>query len=350
VKMPQNSKKASAKRPSFLGVYQAARAKLAGYLESRPHRSFRRTRRRDYIRPVELPGYVAFTNETHKTVWRYRRLLVPLLVVYLVLYAVLVGISSQETYSTVSEAIKELGNEIYDGSFSALGQASLLFFTVGTSGITGALTEVQQVFSVLLLLMLWLSVVWLLRNKMAGHNVRMRDGLYSSGSPLFASIVIALVFAIQLLPVGIAAIGYSAANSSGLLAGGVEAMLFWIAAGLLTILSLYWITSSLFAMIIVTLPGMYPWRALQSSGKIVMGRRTILLLRTLWMLLVVALAWVLILIPFILLDIWLKSMWVQIDWLPIVPVVVMILSAVTAVWVFTYVYLLYRKVVDHDTE
>lgn len=75
-----------------------------------------------------------------------------------------------------------------------------------------------------------------------------------------------------------------------------------------------------------------------------------LLLRTLWMILVVALVWAALLIPFILLDMWLKSLWSQIAWLPIVPVVLMIASALAAVWVFTYIYLLYRKVVDYDTE
>lgn len=331
-------------------VRKSVKKKLDTYLESRPHRSFRRTRRRDYVRPVALPGYIAFTNEVHRTVWGYRRLFIPLLVIYLVLYSVLVGIASQETYGTLSDTIKELGNEAFDGSFSALGQAGVLFLSIGTSGITGSLSEAQQIFSVLLLLMLWLTIVWLLRNKMAGHSVRMRDGLYSSGSPLFASVVVALVIVVQLLPIGIAAIGYSAASNSGLLNGGVEAMLFWIAAGLLAVLSLYWVTSSLFAMIIVTLPGMYPWRALQTSSKIVMGRRIMLLLRTLWMILVVAISWTLLLIPFILLDIWLKSIWPQIAWLPIVPVVLMIASTLAATWIFTYIYLLYRKVVDHDSE
>lgn len=341
--MPKNSNYIARTRKSI-------KKRLDTYLESRPHRSFRRTRRRDYVRPIKLPGYIAFTNEVYRTVWGYRRLFIPLLVIYLVLYSILVGIASQETYGNLSDTIKELGTEAFGGSFSALGQAGVLFLSIGTAGITGSLSEAQQIFSVLLLLMLWLTIVWLLRNKMAGHTVRMRDGLYSSGAPLFASLIVALVIVVQLLPIGVAAIGYSAASSSGLLNGGVEAMLFWIAAGLLAILSLYWVMSSLFAMVIVTLPGMYPWRALRSSSKIVMGRRIMLLLRTLWMILVVALVWAVLLIPFILLDMWLKSLWSQIAWLPIVPVVLMIASALAAVWVFTYIYLLYRKVVDYDTE
>ncbi|HWT40870.1 MAG TPA: hypothetical protein VN081_06435, partial [Dongiaceae bacterium] len=207
----------------------------------------------------------------------------------------------------------------------------------------------QQIFAVLLFLMLWLTVVWLLRNLLAGHKVRMRDGLYSSGSPLFATMVIVFVVLLQLLPIGIAMIGYAAANSSGLLAGGVEAMLFWVGASLLGVLSLYWITSSLFAMVMVTLPGMYPWRALRTAGDIVFGRRIKLLLRWLWMLLAIAALWAVVLIPFILIDLWVKSLWPQVEWLPIVPVIVLLLSSFTALWASTYIYLLYRKVVDNET-
>lgn len=127
-------------------------------------------------------------------------------------------------------------------------------------------------------------------------------------------------------------------------------MLFWIAAGLLTLLSIYWISSTFFALIVVTLPGMYPMQALRTAGDMVVGRRLRILLRLLWMGLGLVLAWALVLIPFILFDGWLKGVWPQIEWLPIVPVVLLLMSTATVVWTAAYIYLLYRKVVDDDAK
>jgi len=146
----------------------------------------------------------------------------------------------------------------------------------------------------------------------------------------------------------VAAIGYNAAVSTGIIeGGGAPAMAFWVAAALLAILSLFWITSSLFAMVIVTLPGMYPFKALKTAGDIMLGRRVKILLRWVWMLLVVLVAWAVIIIPTILLDMGVKSLWPAIQWLPIVPFVMLLTAAGSTIWIATYVYLLYRKVVDY---
>ena len=42
-------------------------------LNRRPHRSFRRTRKRDYVRSLTLPGYWSFTNQVRKMLWQHRR-------------------------------------------------------------------------------------------------------------------------------------------------------------------------------------------------------------------------------------------------------------------------------------
>jgi len=190
----------------------------------------------------------------------------------------------------------------------------------------------------------------LLRNLLAGHKVRLRDGIYSAGAPIIPTFMVGLVMIVQLLPLGIAALGYSAASASGLLDGGVEAMLFWFAAALLTIMSLYWVTSTFFAMVIVTLPGMYPGRALKTAGDMVIGRRLRILTRVVWMFACIGVAWALILIPVILIDSGLKQLWTQIEWIPIVPTVLTVLGVSSIVWSASYIYLLYRRVVDDDAK
>lgn len=343
------SKLKSKKEQSRVGKTIAVqKERFNAYRDRRPHRSFQLTRRRDYVRPLALPGNISFTNEVTRMLWKYKKTFIWLIAVYVLVYAALVGVQSQETYSTLSNTLKETGSELFSGNWGAIGQASLLLVTVASSGVNTESTEGQQIFAVLIFLLAWLTTVWLLRNLLAGHKVKLRDGLYNSGAPLFAMIVVAVFIAIQLIPIAVALIGYTAAMSTGLIsAGGAGAMLFWIGAALLTVLSLYWITSSLFAMIIVTIPGMYPYQAIKTAGDMMLGRRIKILLRWLWMSLIVVLAWAAVMIPIILIDMGLKSLWPAITWLPIVPLFTLIMAASSTIWVSAYVYLLYRKVVDY---
>jgi hypothetical protein len=335
---------------AYAETRQKTQARIRNFMSRRPHRSFRMTRRRDYHRSLKLPGYIAFTHHVNTTVWRFRKIFLALAIVYGLLTGVLVGIGSQETYSTLTDTLQETGSEVFEGNWGQLGQAGLLFASIATSGLTGTPSEAQQIYAALLVLLVWLTTVWLLRNLLAGHKVRMRDGLYSAGAPIVPLFIVSLLLVIQLLPLGLALIAYSAASASGLLEGGVEAMLFWAVAGLLAVLSLYWIVSTFMAMIVVTLPGMYPGRALRTAGDMVVGRRVRILLRLLWMLLVIALAWAVVLIPFILLDAGIKNLWPTIEWLPVVPVVLLLLGILSVVWSSAYVYLLYRRVVDDDAK
>ncbi|MDN5275647.1 MAG: conserved rane protein of unknown function [Candidatus Saccharibacteria bacterium] len=325
---------------------EALRTRVDNYLSRRPHRSFRLTRRRDYVRSLQLPGYWSFTNEVRRTVWGYRKHFFLIVVVYALLTALFVGIGSQETYSALSDTLDQTGQEVFDGNFGSVGEASILFLVTTTGSIAQTPGEAQQVYAVLLGLLTWLTTVWLLRNLLAGHVVRFRDGLYSAGAPLVSTFFVFLVMVVQLLPLALALIGYSAASASGILSGGVIAMMFWIVAGLLAVLSLYWMTSTFIALIVVTLPGMYPMKALRTAGDIVIGRRIRILLRLLWLVAITAVIWLVILLPIILIDGWLKDILPALSWLPIVPLTLLALGSFTILWSASYIYLLYRKVVS----
>lgn len=350
--MPTSSKKGKKLKPKTLG--SRARGLVSGFvlgfknlLSRRPHRSFRLTKRRDYLRPLELPGIFSFTAEVSKTVWKYKRLFLPLVIIYIVLYSVLVGVFSQDSYDALRDTLGDTSDDALGGLWGTVGQASILMVSVLTSGVSGESTELQQMIAVLLAVLCWLTVVWLLRNLMAGHKVNLRDAIYSSGAPIFATILIALFMLIQLLPVALAIVGYVAASSTGLLDSGAPAMLFWVAAALMVVLSLYWLTSSLFALSIVTLPGTYPAKALRIAGDLMVGRRVKILIRWLWMILVTAIVGAIALTLTILLDMGIKSLVPALSWLPLVPFVIVVVSGFALIWGASYIYLLYRKVVDY---
>ncbi len=327
---------------------KAIKKRKSDLLSRRPHRSFRKTLRRDYKRSLKLPGYFAFSKHVRQTLWVNRKTFILLAIVYALITVLMVGIASQDNYTTVVNTLKSTSGDMFNGFWGNLGSAGLLSLTAITGGLSTSLTDSQQIYAGLIVLLTWLTTVWLLRNILAGHKVKLRDGLYNAGSPILPTFLVALLAIVQLLPLALALIAYGAAVSTGLLNNGVEAMLFWVADGLLALLSVYWLSSTFFALIIVTLPGMYPYQAIKTAGDLVVGRRLRLLLRFSWMALGILIVWGLVLIPTIIFDSWLKNIWSAVNWLPIVPVVLLALSALTIVWVSSYTYLLYRKVIADE--
>lgn len=324
--------------------------RVKSFKSRRPHRSFTRTRRRDYDRSLVLPGYLKFSKHVFDTIWSNKKVFLLLALTFSAISAVMVGVASQDTYSTLKNTLDSTSKEVIKGSWGEAGKAGLMFISTVNGSLSGDLTESQQIYSGIIILMTWLTTVWLLRNILAGRKVKLRDGLYNAGSPILPTFLVASLLILQMLPMAIAVIGYSAALATGLLAGGIEAMLFWFVAGLLVVMSLYLITSTFFALIIITLPGMSPSIAVRTAGDLVIGRRLRILARILWMAVGVIVFWALTLIPIIMIDSWMKKMWKAISWVPTVPVFAVILLSLTVIWVASYVYLLYRKVVEDGAE
>jgi hypothetical protein len=91
---------------------------------------------------------------------------------------------------------------------------------------------------------------------------------------------------------------------------------------------------------------MYPMKALTAAGDLVIGRRVRILLRFVWLFVFTFAVWAVIMIPIILFDNWLKAVWPAIQWLPIVPICLLVIASFSIVWMSSYTYILYRKVVD----
>lgn len=342
--------KRKAKSSKINKIFNNTKKRFQNYLGRRPHRSFRFTRRRDYTRSLKLPKYWQFTLYVNRILWKNKKTFFALVAFYCVLVFLFAGIASQSTFTSLTEILNSTGGDILSGAWGKIGGASLLMASAMTGGMSSGLTDVQQIYVGLITLVTWLTTVWLLRNISAGRKVKMRDGVYNSGAPIIPTFLVALIILIQLLPLALAIIGIGAASISGLLSNGVEAMLFWIAAGLLASVTLYFIIGTLFALVIVTLPGMYPMQAIKASGDMVIGRRVRILFRLIWMALIELVVWSLIMIPLILLDNWLSEIWPIVGQIPIVPVVLLVLTALTTIWTSSYIYLLYRKVVDDEAE
>jgi hypothetical protein len=262
--------------------------------------------------------------------------------------ALFVGLSSQDAYSQLSQLLDQTSDDIFSEGWGALGQAGLLILSGLSGSLTPQLTEAQQIFATIILLLTWLTTVWLLRATFAGQKPRLRDGLYNAGAPIVPTALISLILLIQLLPATVGIILLNSAASTNLLESGFMAMIISIGVTVLVVLTAYWIVATMFALVVITLPGMYPFRALRVAGDMVVGRRIRLMLRIGWMLLGNLLAWVAVVLPVILLDRALLSTIPVVQLVPFVPIVIALVSAAIVVWSATYMYVLYRKVVEDD--
>jgi len=325
-----------------------SKQRINGLLIRRPHRSFKRTMRRDYVRTLHLSGYWAFTNYVRRVLVSNKGLFLSLVALYALLTVTLVGVASQAAYTSLSDTLRNAGDGIFGGNWDAIGKAGLLLGAGVTGGFNAPLTSTQQVYAVLIFLLTWLTTVWLLRSLLSGARPRLRDAIYNAGTPLLSTFVVGIIAVIQLLPVALAAAGVAAAVATGILNNGAEAMMFWTVVLLLVVLSLYWVTSTFIALVVVTLPGMYPLEAVKIAGDLVVGRRLRILLRMVWLIFITALGWVVVMMPIIMFDSWLKGVFTNLSGLPIIPISMLIMGSVSVVWAAAYIYLFYRKVVDDD--
>lgn len=329
----------------FVGVAHGIAQSNRQFLARRPHRSFRLTRRRDYIRSLSVEGYILFTLYVNRTIRQHWRMFGAMVVIYGFIMVVLGAITGQDTYNAIDALLRDSTNDLFGKGIGQIGQAGVVALSAFASS-SGSLTPDQRVYLIISLMFAWLATVWLLREILLGRKPNLRDGLYNSGAPVLAMVGVILVLIVQLLPIGLVALAYAALSSFGAINGGFGSLLFWLIATVIATIVLYWVTSTVIALVVVTLPGMYPLRAIRLAGDLVVGRRLRIMLRLLWGLALILVTWAVILIIAILIDNWIGLLWSGVTAVPIVPYIGALLTAFGVVWYAAYVYLFYRKIVD----
>lgn len=315
----------------------------------RLHTSFHRSYREDYERPLDIPGLVHHAMSTFQILFKNWKIFLPLVLLISVANVVLVGLMNEDTYVQFQKSMDSNANELLDGKLGTIARSGLLLVsTITTGGLSGTMTDVQQVFAVLLFAITWLVTIWLLRHLLAGQKVKMRDGLYNALTPLISSLAIIFVIFLQLIPIMIVIITYSAAVQTDFLSTPFYALVYFIFAALLSILSIYLISSSVVALVATSAPGLYPLTALHTASDLMAGRRIKFIVRLIFLAMVLVLLWVIVMLPLITLDLWLKTKLDFLVGLPFVSVELLLMTVFTAVYVTAYVYLYYRRMLDYE--
>lgn len=343
-------KESNKKRNRFILFFKKMKDKIKSKRGERvnPHKSFKRSYREDYHRDIEVPGIMYHIFATFRVLFKNWKLFLPLLIIVVVLNVILVGIMSESSYTQFQDVLDQTTVEIAGGDIGNVAKAGMLLIsTVTTGGLSGESSEAAIVFGVIIFLIIWLTTIFLLRHRLADHKVKLRDGLYNAMTPLVSTFVVFAIAVVQCIPIFILIIVYSAAVQTDFLATPFYALVFFIFAALMVLLSGYLLSSSLIALVAVSAPGLYPMKAINAASDLMMGRRTRFILRIIALLIALAIIWVIIMLPLIVFDLWMKTF----EWtegIPFIPVCLNIMTCFTAMYVTAYLYLYYRWMLNYD--
>lgn len=321
--------------------------------EVRLHRSFKRSYYEDYQRKTELPSLTSQANAAFKMFFKFWKIFLPLLLIFVGLYIFLIGAMSENTLADVRANVEQTNKDVADGKIGTVGKAGLtLLGIISTGGLT-TMNDAQIVIAVLLFTIIWLVTIYLARHLLAGHQeIKMRDGFYSALSPLVSTLVVGLIIFLEAVPIMLTIIVFQVALTTEFLSTPFYALLFFMFAALMITLSLYLLSSSFFAIIVVSAPGLYPLTAVRMAKNLIMGRRLRFLIRVFYLVIIVALLYLLLLMPAIILDGALKAQfaWLAESKIPFVAIIQLTITVFIFIYLSIYFYLFYRALLDYNDD
>lgn len=251
-----------------------------------------------------------------------------IVLVYFVLSVVLVnGFGIGSNLSAAKDDLSAAFSGDAGGKLAtSLGLLAVLFGDTGTTA-----SSVASAYRSVIIIVVSLAVIWALRQTMAGRTVTVKDAFYKGMYPLIPVLLVLLVFVLQLIPVSLASFIYGAVFATDLVVGATEQIVWLTVMFLLTVWSLYMVSSSLFALYIVTLEDTTPMQALRSTKKLVQYRRSAIVRKVLFLPLALIVVGSLIMLPII----WLLT--------PLAAWVFFLLSMTGLIIAHTYIYSLYRE-------
>lgn len=263
------------------------------------YKTFRLSKRIRHKRPKIIGSFKLFKRSI-KTLLKRKKLFFGIVVVYLVLTIVLVkGFSVTSNIADLKSTLTEL----FGGSFSRITSGVTLFAVL--LGNINSTSGGQQAsgYQSALLITVSLALIWALRQTLSPETkkkpISALDAFYKGEYPLIPFLLVLLVIGIQLLPLAVASFLYTSVIAGGLAVSAIEKVLWFLIIGLIILLSLYMITSSIFALYIVTLPDVRPMQALRSARELVRYRRWTIMRKVLFLPVALLLISAVIIIPVI---------------------------------------------------
>ena len=277
--------------------------------------------------PEKLPKARTVFAKTYRVLKGNSKLFGGIIAVFFVLSLVFV----RGTAGGVDIAeLQMLFTELFTGVIGQLiGSAAILSIVAGD--VTSAPTDVAGAYQSMLFVIVSLAAIYAIRKTVAGEPVKLLESFYRSAHPLIPFLLVLFVIGLQLLPLAIGSWLFSTVVNTGLAVHAVEQLAWAIIFFLLALLSLYMITSSLFALYIVTLPDMRPLQALRSARELVRFRRWTVMRKVLFLPFSLIVIGIIALLPFALFL------------APVAEFAVLIFMLASVIFSHAYMYNLYRE-------
>lgn len=244
--------------------------------------------------PVRLPSAWSMTRTAVLTIEKDWKLFGGIILLYAVLNLVFVQGLAGTDATNIKSSLSHFESSHLNPFISSLNTFALL---IGSTANNSSSTSGP--YQLLLVLIVSLALIWSLRQVLTGTAIRIRDSFYRGMYPIVPFVLVLIMICIQLLPFLIGAKLYNTAVTGGIALGALEKILWFVLFIVLTAWSMYMVTSSVFALYIVTLPDMTPMKALRSAKQLVQYRRWTVLRKILWLPLLLLVIGAVIMLPFI---------------------------------------------------
>ena len=323
--MPKKSGKSA---PVKTVVEPSAKPARPRRIKPGTYKSFRLQKRIKHA--GKLPNFWQLTRKAALLIWEHKELFAGITAIYGLLNLLLAqGIGG----NTDVPLLKDAFNQVFTGHFGFV-PTSLSIFTVliGTAGNTTSQTA--GAYQMFLAILASLAIIWSLRQVVAGSVPQVKDAFYRGMTPLVPFLLVLLVIGLQLLPLIIGSSLYNLVISNGIAVYAIEKLLWALLFATLGLLSLYMVSSSLFALYIVTLPDMTPLKALRSARGLVRYRRWTVLRKLLCLPIILLVVAAVVMMPIIILL------------TPLAQWIFFLLTMFGLVAIHAYVYALYRELLN----
>lgn len=228
----------------------------------------------------KLPAAWIIFARSVRHLYRHKKLFLGILLVYAFFYVVFIkGFSANFKLGDLRANLEST----FKGKLSSLDSGIALFgLLLGTAGTTA--TESGGIYQMILITLTSLALIWALRNTFVEKfRVSIKDSFYKSTGQLVPFMGVCALLVVQLMPALIVASLYSTMQTGGLLVGWLQSSIGFVilCAGLGW--TLFMLSSTLFALYIVTLPNAKPRESMRAAKELVRYRRVFVMRKVLFL-------------------------------------------------------------------
>lgn len=219
---------------------------------------------------TRLPKARLLFKQSILTLWQHKRVFAGIMAIFGVLYVIFVRGFAGSDLASLKETLQESEGFAEIQAAQGLGMVAYLFGNVSTAD-----SEIASTYQLLLLALVSMALIWTFRQLHSDtpRPVSIKNAYYNGTAPFVRYLLVNTVIVLQLVPALLGLAIYQQVLGTGLAASSAESFVWLMLLIMMLLLSFYMVSSSIFALFIVTLPDVTPMQALRSARELVHFRR-----------------------------------------------------------------------------